>query len=143
MRNVVVLLAVLALALISAATAVAGAISVGEPWIREAPPNAKALAAYMTIANASAAAVSLESASSPDFRMVEIHRTDMSHGMAHMVKQPALRIEAGESVHLKPGDYHLMLMEPVRALRAGDAVSLRLVFDNGEVLEVTAVVKKP
>ncbi len=142
MRRFVLLLSVVALFLVSASAAVAGALSVSDPWIREAPSNAKALAAYMTIVNASAAAVSLESASSPDFRMVEIHRTDMSHGMAHMMKQPALRIEAGASVHLKPGDYHLMLMGPLRALRAGDAVSLRLVFDNGEALEVTAEVKK-
>jgi hypothetical protein len=142
MRRPALLLLVMAFSLLYAPVAGAGALSVSDPWVREAPPDAKALAAYMTIVNASTTAVALESASSPDFMKVELHRTDMSHGMAHMVKQKAVRIEAGTSVSLKPGDYHLMLMGPVRVLRAGDEVRLRLVFDNGEVLEVTAVVRK-
>jgi hypothetical protein len=66
----------------------------------------------------------------------------MSHGMAHMMKQKNLQIDAGTSVVLEPGSYHLMLMGPVRVLRAGDEVRLQLIFDNGEALDVTAVVKK-
>lgn len=136
-------LSAVALSLFAAMAACAGAISVAGPWIPEAPPNAKALAAYMTIANASSARVSLATVSSPDFRLVEIHMTDMSHGMAHMMKQKNLPVEAGGSVDLRPGGFHLMLMEPLRALRAGDEVRLRLSFDNGETLDVTAVVKNP
>ena len=143
MRRAFLFLFVMTLSLCSAAVACAGAISVAEPWIPEAPPNAKALAAYMTIANTSPGSVSLETASSPDFKMIEIHMTDMSHGMAHMMKHKNLPIGAGTSVVLKPGGYHLMLMEPVRTLRAGDEVRLQLSFDNGETLDVTAIVKKP
>lgn len=142
MRRPVLFLFVMALALCSAAVAGAGAISVSEPWIPEAPPNAKALAAYMTLANSSSDSVSLETVSSPDFKLVEIHMTDMSHGMAHMMKHKNLPIAAGTSLVLRPGGYHLMLMEPVRALRAGDEVRLQLSFDNGETLDVTAAVKK-
>jgi copper(I)-binding protein len=142
MRQAFLFLFVVALSLWFAAAACAGAISVAGPWIPEAPPNAKALAAYMTIANASPDRVSLETASSPDFKRVEIHMTDMSHGMAHMVKKKNLPIEAGASVLLKPGSYHLMLMEPVRALHTGDTVSLQLIFDNGEAIDVKAVVRK-
>ena len=120
----------------------ADAISVTNPWIREAPPGARALGAYMTITNHSSNAATLESISSPDFPRIEIHRTKMHEGMAHMFKQSSLRIQPGNSVALEPGGYHLMLMQPVRSLRSGDSVKLQLHFDNGEIVDISAVVRK-
>ena len=45
----------------------AGDIGVAEAWIREAPPHAAALAGYLSLSNASAVPVTLESISSADF----------------------------------------------------------------------------
>lgn len=120
----------------------AGGITVTDSWIREAPPGAKATAAYMTISNASSQTVQLDSAASADFEMIEMHRTEMHDGMAHMKKQTGIRIEAGKSVQLKPGDFHLMLMRPRRSLKAGDQCGLQLRFDNGESIAVQAIVRK-
>ena len=120
----------------------AGDITVTDPWVREAPPGAKATAAYMTISNTSSRTVQLDSAASADFEMVEMHRTEMHDGMAHMKKQTGIRIEAGKNVQLKPGDFHLMLMRPRRSLKAGDQCGLQLRFDNGESIAVQAIVRK-
>ena len=130
------------LSLLTATCAKASEISVTNPWIREAPPVAEMLAAYMTISNNSKNIVQLESATCADFEMVEIHRTETHGGMSHMMKQSSLQIEGGKNVMLEPGGYHLMLMKPKRHLQAGEKVMLELHFNNGEVINVTAVVRK-
>jgi len=130
------------LILLTADLASARDITVKNAWIREAPPAAQRLAAYMVIENNSTHAIALDSASSPDFRMVEIHRTKMDNGIAHMIKQTHVKILPGESLTLEPGSYHLMLMQPLRSLRAGDTVRLSLHFANSSPIDITATVRK-
>jgi copper(I)-binding protein len=48
----------------------------------------------------------------------------------------------GEQV-LRPGGYHLMLMEPTRALAVGDVVTLTLRFRSGRSLTVEVPVRAP
>jgi len=140
MKRLVCLGAVLCLLAVQASWA--GEIQVGGAWIRSAPPTAKALAAYMVISNATQEPVKLVGADCPDFSAVEVHRSMMHQGMMHMMAVENLEIAPGKSLTLKPGGYHLMLMEPRKTLKPGDRVQLRLQFDTGEVLPVNAVVKK-
>ena len=128
--------------LLTATCARASEISVANPWIREAPPVAKMLAAYMTISNNSKHTVQLESAASADFEMVEIHLTETHEGMSRMIRQSSLQIDGGKNVVLEPRGYHLMLMRPKRYLQAGDNVMLELHFNSGEAVHVTAIVRK-
>ena len=111
-------------------------------WIREAPPNAMALAGYLTIENSSSAERSLTVVTSPVFEWVEIHRTVHDGDVAKMVPQDTIDIPPGGRVELKPGDYHLMLMKPSRTLREGDRVPISLEFKNGETQTINFPVKK-
>lgn len=142
MKQSVTILFMFCLYSLAAHSVMANEISVSDPWIREAPPGAKMLAAYMTIGNNSTHRILLEAASSPNFRMIEIHQVTMHEGIARMIKQSRLRIEAQSSIVLKPGSYHLMLMEPIQPLDADDKVKIQLRFDNGETIDVIAVVQK-
>lgn len=142
MKKFALSLLVVCIALFTTSLVLANELTVNDPWIREAPPEAQMLAAYMTIGNNSTHTVALESASSPDFRIIEIHRTKMEKGMARMMRQSRLQILPGSRVVLAPGNYHLMLMQPLRSLRAGDTVQLQLRFDSGESIDVTALVRK-
>ena len=117
-------------------------IMVRDPRIPETPPVAKAMAAYMTIANTTMQPRLLLAASSPDFKQIEIHQTTMHNGMAHMAAQTSLPIPANGTVVLEPGGLHLMLMQPVRPLKDGDSVALQLRFDDGTTLAVSAPVIK-
>ena len=127
--------------LLTAISSMAADISITVPWIREAPPTARMLAAYMTISNSSSHMVRLLSADSADFETIEIHRTEMQKGMSRMVMQSSLQINGGSAVKLEPGGYHLMLMKPGHVLKAGDKSTLKLHFDNGEIMSVTVVVR--
>jgi copper(I)-binding protein len=110
-------------------------------WIREAPPGAKALAGYLTLMNHADKPRVLVGASSPAFGMVMLHRTVMEEGMAKMVHQEAITIPAEGSVIFEPNDYHLMLIKPKQALKAGDLVDITLEFKNGQSMVVTHEVR--
>ena len=130
-----------ALALVCTASEEAG-VSVRDAWIREAPPGMTMMAGYMELRNNTSRPQVLVAASSPEFGSVMIHRTIAKDGMAGMVHQPRIELAPNGSLVFAPGGYHLMLMTPKRALRAGDPVVINLEFRGGLVLPVTFAVRK-
>lgn len=111
-------------------------------WIREAPPNAMALAGYMVIENKGSKDRKLLGVSSPSFGHIELHRTRLEDGIAKMIPQDSMPISAGGRLELKPGDYHLMMMQPGQTLKAGDKVEAVLQFDDEEKFTISFLVKK-
>lgn len=141
--NRVLLKAILVLAMgVAAPLASAdGDIQIRNPWVQAAPPNAKVLAAYLEIHNSGKKPWTLISVSSPAFDQVSIHQSMMHGDMVHMEQIKELSIPAQGSVTLKPGGLHLMLMEAKKPLKAGDQVSLTLVFKSGKKIAVKATVR--
>lgn len=111
-------------------------------WIAEAPPVSKVLAAYLTIKNSSNKDKKIVSAKSDDFGSIQFHLTIDKNGMASMQHLEYLNIPAGSMLTLKPGDYHMMLFKPARRLSAGDTSNFQFQLDNGNTVQVTAIVKK-
>jgi hypothetical protein len=117
-----------------------GPVMVIEPWVREAPPQAAAMAAYMTVENASKAPLKLTGARSPQFAKVEIHEIVTENGMARMKEVKALTLAPGGKLVLEPGSTHVMLIGPKKPLPAGAPVELTLLWaDGGKTLIKTAV----
>ena len=119
-----------------------GGVVVKNAWVREAPPVSPVLAGYMVIENHTDKANELTSVTSSAFQKIEIHKTVYKDGMASMEGQNSLAIAAEGSVELKPGGTHLMLINPVNPLKAGDTVNFLFVFSNGSKSIVSAPVKK-
>jgi hypothetical protein len=136
-----VYLAGLALALL-APLAQAGDLAARDAWVREAPPGAPVMAAYLTIENRGKQADRLVAVASTDFPQTEIHNMREQNGVLRMYAIDALPVPAGGQVTLAPGGLHLMLMKPRRALRAGDTVKLELRFASGARLTVDATVRR-
>lgn len=109
-------------------------------WVREAPPGASVLAAYLTIENQGAKTETLVSVSSPDFAAAEIHVTEIKNDAASMRRLTSMAIPAHGRQVLAPNATHLMLMRPRRALHAGDNITLRLRFKSGKILSTSAAV---
>lgn len=123
--------------------------SIDNGWVREAPPNAGAMAGYVTINNNTEESRILTCASSKQFNAVEIHQTIVENGVAKMRRQENLPIPANGSLVLEPGSYHLMLMSPKTPFKEGDliTISLCLKLSNDpealkEDLDITIPVKK-
>lgn len=115
-------------------------LDIQEPWIREAPPTASVLAAYMVINNHGDSPVEITAITSPDFDHTELHQTRVEDGMARMIPVKRLEIPTAGTVSLEPGGMHLMLFTPNRPLREGDAVTLVIQQRNGDPVTVKAPV---
>ncbi len=135
--------AMLAAILLALVTPVyAGDITVEDPWIREAPPTMSMLGGFMKLHNKGDRDRNIVSAEGADYGWIELHRTMMQEGMARMVPQEQITIPAGGMVELKPGDYHLMLMQPKRQLKAGDVSKVTVKFADGETMEIELTVRQ-
>lgn len=111
-------------------------------WIAEAPPVSTVNAGYMKIINSTPADIRIVSADCENYSSAEFHRTVHTDGMARMRYLDELTIPAGSALVLEPGDYHLMLFNPVRALHSGDESQCTLKLDDGRSLAIELDVKK-
>ncbi|MFN7779408.1 MAG: copper chaperone PCu(A)C [Betaproteobacteria bacterium] len=119
-------------------------VAVADPWVRGTVPGQLATGAFMTLTAKSGAR--LVDAASPMAGVVEIHEMAMDGNVMRMRALPALDLPAGRTVELKPGGYHVMLMDLKRALQDGEVVPLTLTVEAGgkrETVEVKAVVRAP
>jgi periplasmic copper chaperone A len=122
--------------------ATAGPLFVTDAWARTSPMVQMAGAAYMVIHNDGATDDALVGVGSPVSATVETHETkDDGSGQMVMAPVASIPVPAGGSVELKPGSYHIMLIDLVAPLEAGQMVPLTLTFQSGATLEVSAEVR--
>jgi hypothetical protein len=106
------------------------------------PAGASVAAGYMRITNGDSEPRQLLGGSTVAAERVEIHTMSMDGGVMRMRPLPdGLAIAAGETVELKPGGLHLMLVGLRRPLVQGENVPLTLTFDGGLAVEATLAVK--
>lgn len=137
----------LALAATAAAvfsTAALAQVSVKDAWVRATVPQQKATGAFMQIGAASESR--LVEVRSNVAGIVELHEMAMEGNVMKMRAVPGIELPAGKPVELKPGGYHVMLMDLKQQLKDGDAVPLTLVVEGKdkkrETIEVKAVVRQ-
>ena len=111
-------------------------------WAREAPPGIRILAAYGNLINLDNKAYILSGIDSPQFERVEIHKTVIDNDVARMEMLNNLQIEARDTIQLKQGGLHLMLINPHEAMQTGDSVDLLFKFQNSEPLESSIPVQR-
>lgn len=133
-------LALLALWLMAAA-ANAQNIAVSGAWVRAAVPGQMATGAFMTITARDGA--KLVGASSSAAGVVEVHEMQMEGNTMKMRAVPALDLPAGKPVELRPGGYHVMLMDLKAALTKDSMVPLTLLFKDAKGVESRLEIKLP
>ncbi|WP_053333681.1 copper chaperone PCu(A)C [Gemmatimonas phototrophica] len=111
-------------------------------WARPADSGATG-GAYLTILNADSVAVELVSASSPVAVATEVHETMEHDGMSHMMPRTTVPIAPRDSMVMKPGGLHLMLMQLTRALVVNDTIPMTLRFSRGDSVMVRIPVVSP
>ncbi|MBL4773072.1 MAG: copper chaperone PCu(A)C [Alcanivoracaceae bacterium] len=101
-------------------------------WLRAAPPNAMMQAAYGELTNYSNEDKILIGAYSPDYNMIEIHKTTITDGVASMIHQPQLTIKPNDKLIFEPGGLHIMLMHPTKSIKAGEKIKICLIYQQGD-----------
>lgn len=129
---------------------VAGACATAEPprtgrivssaWARPADSGATS-GAYLTIINADSSSVELVGASSAVALAAEVHETMTHEGMSHMMARTAVAIAPRDSLVMKSGGLHIMLLQLTRPLAVGDTIPLTLRFSAGDSVMVNVPVR--
>ena len=121
------------LALGASAWAQSAAVDVQGAWARATVQGQKATGAFMKLTAKENA--KLVSASSPVAGVVEIHEMKMEENVMKMRAIPSLDLPAGKAVELKPGDYHVMLMDLKEPLKKETTIPLTLVVKDDKGVE--------
>jgi len=116
-------------------------VTITDPWVRGTVPQQKASGLFMQID--AAQDVRLIGGSSPVAGIVEIHEMKMDGGVMRMSAISALPLPAGKIVELKPGGYHVMLMDLKQQVKVGDEVPLTLTIENKDGSRATVELRAP
>ena len=129
-------------------TVATGELVLDGAWARTSAAGATMGAAYLTITSPEDDALTGVKVDAGVAAMAQIHEvvmaTDSSMMPTDSAASPAstmapemkmqevdeIALPAGEKVELKPGGYHIMLMDLAKPLTAGETINLTLVFKN-------------
>jgi periplasmic copper chaperone A len=113
-----------------------GGLQIGNPWARATPKGSKVGAGYLTITNKGAETERLIGGSAAVASRFEVHATVTENGVGQMRQVESLEIKPGETVELKPGGMHVMLMGLKQSLSKGQTVKGTLVFEKAGTVEI-------
>ncbi|KHK57241.1 membrane protein [Ralstonia sp. A12] len=116
-------LAAMAAGLLVSAAAFAQ-VTVQDAWVRGTVPGQTSSGAFMTLQSADGAKV--VGVSTPVAGTAEIHEMKMDGNVMRMKALPSLDLPKGQAVQLKPGGYHVMLMDLKQPLVKDTVVPITL-----------------
>lgn len=116
-------------------------VDVKDAWVRSTVPGQKGSGAFMKLTAKNGAR--LVGASSPVAGIAEVHEMKMEGDVMTMRALPVLDLPAGKTVELKPGGYHLMLMDLKQPLPKDSTVPLTLRFKDAKGAESKLELKLP
>lgn len=103
-------------------------VTVKDPWVRATVAQQKATGAFMQLQSVQEAR--LVGARSPVAGVVEVHEMTLVGDVMKMRAIPSLPLPAGKAVELKPGGYHVMLMDLKAAVKDGETVPVTLIVEG-------------
>jgi copper(I)-binding protein len=117
-------------------------LSFSKERVRFLPPSVKTTAAFMDIKNLTDSEIVIVKASSKVSNVTELHNHFKVDGMMKMREVPSINIPAKGVKNLKPGSFHVMLIDLKKPLKMGQEVLITFTLDDGSTVDVKAPVKK-
>lgn len=108
-------------------------VKVEGAWARASVQGQKGTGAFMRLTAQDGAR--LVRAESPAAGITEVHEMKMEGDVMKMRAITGLDLPAGQAVELKPGGYHVMLMDLKAPLAKGSTVPVTLMFKNAQGAE--------
>lgn len=103
-------------------------VTISEPFARASMQYNSA--AFMTIVN-NGDDTAIVAASSPVSEVVELHTHREENGVMRMRQVEKIDLPSGETVMLKPGGLHVMLIDLKQALEVDTEISVTLIYADG------------
>lgn len=114
-------------------------VDVKDAWVRATVAQQKSTGAFMQLT--ARADVRVVEVRSPIAGVTQIHEMAMEKDVMRMREVKGLALPAGQTVELKPGGYHMMLLDLKGQVKAGDVVPLTLVLEGKDGQRSTLEVK--
>ena len=124
-----------------AASAQPAPVKVEGAWARATVQGQKGTGAFMSLTSKDA--TQLVGVSSPVAGVAEVHEMKMEGDVMKMRALPLLDLPAGKKVELKPGGYHVMLMDLKAPLAKDSTVPVTLLFKDAKGVESRLELKLP
>ena len=105
-------------------------VVIKDAWVRSTVPGQMGTGAFMRITAKDGA--QLVAVSSPAAGVAEVHEMKMQGDVMKMRAVPQLDLPAGKAVELKPGGYHVMLMDLKQPLLKDTKVPMTLTFKDAK-----------
>lgn len=116
-------------------------VAVADPWVRATVPGQSGTGAFMTLT--ARVPLRLVGIDTPVAEVAEVHEMKLEGQVMKMRAVPALPLPAGEPVQLRPGGFHVMLMDLKRPLAGGGQVPLVLRFEDAQGAPLTLAIQAP
>lgn len=124
--------AVVCLALVGASSVLYAQETVADAWVRATVANQKATGMFASITSTQEG-MRLVGANSDVAGVTQIHEMAMDNGVMRMRELPkGLLLEKDKALELKPGGYHVMLLDLKRAPKVGETVNVTLTFEDNK-----------
>jgi periplasmic copper chaperone A len=115
----------------------AGDLQIGHPWTRATPAGASTAAGYVKITNNGKEADTLVGASAEAADKVEVHEMTMENDVMKMRQlKEGVTIKPGETIELKPGATHLMIIGVKAPFKEGTMIKGALAFAKAGTVPV-------
>ena len=111
-------------------------------WVRAVPPVSHMSAAYLTLINHGDKDDQLLSVETELAKVAELHNVKKKDGMMSMFPVPFVPVPAEGEQNLKPGSYHIMLINLNKTPKLGEEYELVLNFKNAGIVKTSAAVKE-
>lgn len=105
-------------------------VKVEDAWVRATVPNQHATGVFMRLTSPEAGR--LIAVESDAAKHVEVHEMAMQDDVMKMRQIPAIALPAGQPVDLKPGGYHVMLIDLARQITPGDHIDVTLIVEDAK-----------
>ena len=119
-----------------------GPLVINHPWSRATPKGAPVAGGYMKITNTGTTPDRLTGGSIEIAKRFEIHEMSMDGSVMKMRELTGgLEIPPGATVELKPGSYHIMMMNLSKPMTKGERVKGTLTFEKAGKVDVEFAVE--
>ncbi len=108
---------------------------VASPWVRATVAKQRSTGAFLKLT--ARERVTLVAVESPSADIVELHEMALVDNVMRMRAVESIRLAPGQSVELRPGGYHVMLIDLRQQVKAGETVPLTLVFEDENGRRIT------
>jgi copper(I)-binding protein len=116
-------------------------LQVKDAWVRQAVQGQSGTGAFMTLQ--ASESLTITAASSPLVGVAQLHSMSMEGNVMKMAPVDALPLAAGQSLTLKPGGYHVMLMDLKEGFGKQTSVPLTLTYKTASGKSSSMVLNVP